>query len=74
VENECTLSAAGPCSSDVTLICGPMGTYIVGGYPCGFNNSTSCGFGSGSCSESCDCTNGQMVCTGDCPDGGLASP
>ncbi len=74
----CTMTGAGPCGSDVYLVCQKgtaEPTYIVESFPCS-STGTSCGWGNttNGCSESCSCENGSMVCTGDCPDGGLASP
>ena len=75
----CTMPGAGPCDSDVRLFCADTdqgeGAYAVQSFPCS-STSGSCGWGDtgNGCSESCSCQNGSMVCTGDCPDGGLASP
>jgi hypothetical protein len=69
----CTNLGAGPCDSDQQLSCGPSALWIADGFPCS-SSIPSCGFGSGSCNETCDCENGLMVCTGDCPDAGPANP
>ena len=68
----CTLLRQGPCKSDVQLQCSEAGVYEVGSFPCS-GNVTGCGSG-GTCNESCNCEDGSMVCTGDCPDAGLSMP
>ena len=78
----CTLASQGPCGSDVLLQCSPAtGLYEVLDFPCSTGSGgagvTGCGWGGagpGGCTESCQCTNGSMVCMGTCPDGGLAMP
>jgi hypothetical protein len=69
----CTNAGVGPCSSDQRLMCDPSGHFVSNGFPCNAQ-VPGCGWGSGTCNESCTCTNGLMDCTGNCPDGGLASP
>ncbi len=74
---ECILGGAGPCDSDAVLLC-VDGVWEVSYFRCDVT-APSCGWATegpgGGCSESCTCEEGGlMVCTGDCPDGGLASP
>ncbi len=75
----CTNAGAGPCSSDQRLVCSD-GVLVADGFPCSSSPETGCGFGSASsggapgCSETCSCVDGLEVCTGNCPDGGPASP
>jgi len=77
----CTLSGAGPCDSDVLLACtegSDTPVFAVRSFPCaavgGGAPTVGCGWGNGGCLENCECTNGNMICTGNCPDAGLASP
>ena len=71
--SSCMLEQQGPCGSDILLGCEGTNnpTYQVVKYPCtgDFGCGTASGGGS-TCSESCQCTNGAMICTGNC-DGGL---
>jgi hypothetical protein len=71
--SSCTNPGVGPCSSDQRLECDSSGHLTSAGFVCNAQ-VPSCGWGSGSCNETCNCTNGIITCTGDCPDGGLASP
>jgi len=64
----CTeLGGGGPCGSNPVLIC-TDDFWRLQSYSC--TGNAGCGTAGGDCSESCQCTNGTMVCTGDC-DGGL---
>jgi len=70
--SSCVLDGEGPCGSNVLLGCLETShpTYAVISYPCSGGLGCGTAGGDGSCSESCQCTNGNMVCTGNC-DGGL---
>jgi hypothetical protein len=74
----CTLRGGGPCGVDAVLVCevsesADESEWKVKSFPCQ-GGVESCGFGSGDCTEQCMCESGEMVCTGDCPDGGISDP